>query len=244
MTRSNLGRRWLVAAVATVLFGACRVEVDVAVEAGADGVGTVAVMVRLDADAAAQVPDPTSLFEVADLRAAGWAVEAPEVAPGGAVTVRAEKPFGDIAGAAVALAELSGPDGPFGSLRLDQERTVVGTRTSLEGRVDLSGGLGAFSDPALQERLGGLPLGADPAELERELGVALADVFGFRLHAALPGRSATVTARLGQSVPVTIAGSRLDFRRVVLVAVSVGSGLALVAVLWRRRRPRGRHSPH
>ena len=133
MTRSHLGRRLLVAAVATVLFGACRVEVDVAVEAGADGVGTVAVMVRLDADAAAQVPDPTSLFEVADLRAAGWAVEAPEVAPGGAVTVRAEKPFGDIAGAAVALAELSGPDGPFGSLRLDQERTVVGTRTSLEG---------------------------------------------------------------------------------------------------------------
>jgi hypothetical protein len=51
-----------------------------------------------------------------------------------------------------------------------------------------------------------------------------------------------VTARLGQSVAVSIGGSRLDVRRTVLVAVSVGSGLVLVVMLWRRRRLRGSHA--
>ncbi|MGH9157059.1 MAG: hypothetical protein ACRD1K_14735 [Acidimicrobiales bacterium] len=238
--------RWVLrslAVTALALFGGCRVDVDIAVEAGAGGDGLVAVTVRLDRAAVGQIPDLATSFELGDLRAAGWSVAGPSPSPGGGVTIRAEKRFVSVAGAARALAELSGPDGPFGSLRLDRRRTPLGHKTTLSGRIDLTAGAAGFSDPQLQERLGGLPLGVDPAVVERETGQRLDEVFGFRLVAELAGRSATVTARLGQSVPVAVSASRLDARRIALATASAASGLALVVVLARRRWPRGRHSP-
>lgn len=224
-----------------VLLGGCRADIDVAVEIDAAGAGLIAVTVRLDQAAAAQVPDLASLLDLDDLRAAGWRIEGPAAVPDGAV-VRAEKTVDGLGEARVALAELSGPTGPLASLRLEQGRTLVGARTTLSGRVELMGGLAGFSDPELQARLGDLPLGVDAAQLERELGRPLADVLGFRLHADLPGRSATVQARLGESVPVDISGHRVDRRRVALSALSAVTAVALLAVLARRLRPRGRHT--
>lgn len=233
----RVGPRLLAAAAALVLLAGCRVDVVVAVDIGAGGAGAVAVTISLDPAAATQVPDLASLLDLDDLRAAGWRVEGPTVLATGGARLRAEKRVGGLAEANTALAELSGPAGPFGSLRLARERTLSGTATTLSGRIDLVAGLAGFSDPKLQERLGGLPIGVDPVVLERELGLPLAEVFQFTLDADLPGRSATVGARLGESVPVAISGHRVDARRVALAAVSVTAGLGLVLVLWRRRWP-------
>lgn len=225
-----------------VVLGGCRVDVEVAVRLDADGGGRVAATVTMDAAAAAQVADLASLLDLKGLRDNGWQVDEPAPTAAGGLTIRAEKRVADLAEARVALTELSGPAGPFGLLRLTQERTLFGTRTELSGQVDLAAGLAGFSDPALQERLGELPLGVDPVALERELGRPLSEVFGFRLHADLPGRSGSVEATLGQSVPVSLSAHRTDAGRVALSAVSATSATALLAVLWRRRHPRGRHA--
>ncbi len=239
------GRRPAVAVVAaiaaTILLGACRVDVDVAVALDTAGAGRVSVTVAVDAAAAAQVADLASLLDLKGLQENGWWVDGPAPTAGGGLRIEAAKQVRSLAEARVALAELSGPAGPFGGLRLNQDRTAFGTRTQLTGQVDLAAGLAGFGDAALREQLGSLPLGLDPSALERELGQPLAEVLDFSLRADLPGRSAAVQGTLGGSVPVDISGHRVDARRVALAVVSAGTGAGLVALLWRRRRPRGRH---
>ncbi|PLS76736.1 MAG: hypothetical protein CYG61_00665 [Actinobacteria bacterium] len=213
----------------------------VAVRATAEGGGEVSATVSLDREAAAQVPDLAEQLRVSDLRAAGWRIEGPAPAPGGRTEVRAVKPFGSPAEARRAMEELSGAGGPFGSLRLTRTRSFLKTRTSLAGTVDLTGGLEAFSDEFLEQRLGGSALGVDPARLEAELGKPLADAFGFRLTAELPGQveanaaGAVWEARLGQAVPVNASAAQWNFSTIGFGAVSLLSGITLLAVLVRRR---------
>ncbi|MGH9164853.1 MAG: hypothetical protein ACRDZW_04980, partial [Acidimicrobiales bacterium] len=217
---------------------ACRVDVDVDRRADRTGGVELAVAVTLDAAALVQVPDLAAQLRVADLRDAGWRVDGPSPTPGGGAVVRAARTFATPAGLARAVRELSGPTGPFASLRLHQSRSLVGTSTRLSGRVDLAAGLAAYSDPDLQQRLGGLPLGVDLAALERELGQPLAEVFDVEFTARLPGRTTEVQAPLGQVTPVAVSADRVDVSRLSLVGTSLISALALVVVLVRRRRGR------
>ena len=187
------------------------------------------------------MPDLAEQLRVDDLKAAGWRIEGPAPAPGGRTEVKAVKAFGSPAEATGVFRELTGPDGPFAALRLARHRSLLKTRTSLTGSVDLAAGLEAFSDEVLKERLGGLPLGVDPAKLEAELGRPLADVFGFRLTADLPGEldgPASWQVRLGQTTAVNAAAEQWNLTTIALTATSAASGLALLAVLLRRHRHR------
>lgn len=228
-----------VAAVALALLGtACRVAVDVAVAVGTDGAGQVTVTVDLDPGAAAQVPDLDSRLAVGDLRAAGWEVTPTQGRPDGGAVLRARKDVDGLPAAQAALTELTGPGGPLGSLRLTRQAAAFSTRTSLRGALDLSAGLAGFSDPVLQERLDGLPVGVDAAALAAELGAPGDDVVRVRLRADFPGAAATFEGRLGQVVPVAVSSSRVNGRRVALVALSAASAAALAGVQLARRRSR------
>lgn len=210
-----------------------------AVRATADGGGDVAATVSLDREAAEQVPDLAEQLRVDDLKAAGWRIEGPAPAPGGRTQIKAIKAFASPVEATHVFGELTGPNGAFASLRLARNRSLLKTRTSLTGAVDLTAGLEAFSDEVLKERLGGLPLGVEPEKLEAELGKPLADVFGFRLTADLPGRPEGPAAwpfRLGQTTAVNAAAEQWNLTTIALGATSATSGLALLAVLRRRRR--------
>lgn len=235
----------LLALLAVFGLAACRVDVDVVVEAESSGRGEVEVTVSLDRAVLVQVPDLAEQLRVEDLLDAGWRIEGPTPTPDGGAKINASKAFSSAEAATAALAELSGNDGPFSSLRLRRSATAFTTAASLSGRIDLSDGLAALSDPELQERLGGLPLGVDPAALEREFGVAVGDVFRFGLSTRLPGRQERVEARLGEVVAVSVSSEQWNLRRVIPVALSLTSLLALVVVLftrWLRGRYRPSHS--
>ncbi|MGH9177912.1 MAG: hypothetical protein ACRD0N_05085 [Acidimicrobiales bacterium] len=239
--------RLLVALAALVLLAGCRVDVSVRVEADAGGAGWVRATVDLDEEAAAVIEDLAGQLRVDDLTAAGWVVEGPTAMTGGGTRLRASKRFVTPEGANRALRELGGPSGPLASLRLTVDRGSWTTESSLRGRVDLSGGLAAFGDEALAGLLGNPTLGLDPAELERELGRPLDEVFTFELAADLPGRvdaNAPSTgaggpvwpARFGTSIPVRATARAWNWVNLGLGGVAVLSGLALLGRYVRRSR--------
>lgn len=225
---------------------------DVGVDADADGSGRVRATVTLDRDAASRIPDLADQLRTADLVAAGWEVSKPETGKDGSVSVEAVRRFRSPQEATQAVEELSGPTGPFRDFRLRRTRSFLKTRTSFDGRVDLTSGIEAFSDEALARRLGGSPLGFDPAELERQLGAPLDRIFGFRVVARLPGdvtsnaptragNGAAWQPKLGEDVRLTATAEQWNARNIGTVAVSVVSGAAFLLVLAARFRARARN---
>lgn len=238
----------LIAGLVVGALGGCRADLTVAVRATAEGGGDVSATVSLDKEAAEQVPDLGEQLRVDDLKAAGWRIVGPGPAPGGRTNVRAVKAFGSPSEATQVLRELSGADGPFGSLRLNRTRSLLKTRTSLAGAVDLAAGLESFSDEVLKEKLGGSAFGVDLAQLEAELGKPLADIFGFRLVADLPGElegkaPAVWQVRLGQTTPVRAVAEQWNLTTIAAGA-SAAAGLALIVILVGRRYPRRHRRRH
>ena len=244
----RMSTHWmLLALMLPLLLGACRADLSVEVEAGAGGGGNVRAVVTLDREAAAQVPDVAQQLRVDDLEAAGWEVRSPEPVAGGGVTLEASKRFSSPAGAAQAIEELSGVDGPFSTLHLTRERGFWKTKTALRGSVDLSAGLGAFGDAALAETLGGPGLGLDPATVERELGKPLAEAVHVEVVGRLPGAltsnapatrdgAAVWPVALGATTAVAATSEAWNALTLAFSGVALLSGLALLVVLVKRGR--------
>jgi hypothetical protein len=238
------GRATLVAlaVLALGLLGGCRVGVSVEVETGADGGGHVRATVTLDDEAARQVPDLAEQLRVDDLEAAGWEVDGPTPLAGGGATVSATKPFATSEGASRALRELGGG---FGTLRLRVDRSFWKTTSTLEGAVDLTGGLAAFGDEELAAVVGNPTLGLDPAAVERDLGRPLAEVLAVELVGDLRGRldadapgtrggDAVWPVPLGTTVAVRATAEQWNTLSLALGAVAALSGVALLVVILRR----------
>jgi hypothetical protein len=225
-----------------LLLTGCRVETTVEVAAGADGQGQVRTTVTLDRAAAEQVASVAGQQRVEDLRQAGWRVDGPEEAEGGGIRLQAAKSFSSAAGAARAVEELTGADGAFRRFQLTRSRTFLKTRTGLSGTVDLSRGLEGFIDPDLRDRLGGP--GLDTANLERQLGVPLSEVFAFRVEADLPGEvrgnapdgGAVWQPKLGETLALEATSETWNVAGMAFAATALVSGVALVVVLVRRSR--------
>ncbi|HSS10288.1 MAG TPA: hypothetical protein VLL25_10400 [Acidimicrobiales bacterium] len=200
------------------------------VEVKADGSGTVTVTAQLDQEAAQSVPDLAAELRTADLVQAGWRVDGPRPVVGGGLLVAASKPFRTPAEAEQVIAEISGPNGPFHDLHISRQRSLLATRTTVRGTIDLTCGLQCFSDPALQQQLAGANLGSG--------------TFAFGVAVHLPGKTASWQPKLGEKTPVMVSSRMWDGTRIVLllvgaaVVVLVLIGLGVVAV-GRRRRHRG-----
>lgn len=224
-----------------VLATGCRVDLEVHVVVEEGGSGEVRAAVLLDEAAASYLPGLADQLEVDDLVAAGWVVEGPVTEGDGRTSVRARRSFATPDEADVALDDLTGPDGPFGDLTVRHDRAFAHTRHRVGGRVDLRGGVDAFADDALRERLAGTGLGVDVAELERRAGVPIADALRVELTATLPesgGRSSTTrwVPRLGEVVVVDATGDVRNTSRLVWSALSVLAAAAAVAVVLAGRR--------
>jgi hypothetical protein len=176
--------------------GGCRLDATVTVHAEPEGSGHVEVTVVLDRAAAERVPDLR--IHTADLTGAGWEVRGPTPTEGGGRVVVARRPFRSPAEAERVLAEVTG-GAVLRDFQLERDRSLLETRTLLTGVIDLREGVAAFSDAALAERLGGLPLGVDPAQL-----APLDEALRVAVVGELPGGTARFEARPGEQVHVAL----------------------------------------
>ncbi len=239
-------RTLVLAAVLVILCSACRVNVEVGIDAGADGSGRVRVEVVADRDAAAAV-DLSKGVRVDDLKQAGWTIEGPTPRPGGGIGVVATKPFGDFAGAESTIGELSGPDGPFQGFRLEHSRSFARTTTRFAGRVDLGQGVEAFGDAGLRAALGGSSIGVDPSSIDESLRGAAGQAVGVQVAVKLPGavasNASTRTAggvrwdlRLGDRTDLTAQSSAWNTWNLLGAAAALIAIVGLLALLVSRRR--------
>jgi hypothetical protein len=211
----------LLAVVLVLLItSACQVTVRAEVDAKADGTGVVRAGVALDAEAAKAAPDLASQLRVDDLRQAGWAVTGPRQEGDGLTWVRASKPFATPAEATAVMAELGGS---FRDLSLRQDRSLIKSRTTFSGVVDLTAGLSAFVDPDLQAKLGD-SFKPDPG------------AFRFEVTARLPGAERVWRPAVGLRTVLHASAESWRLVPVVPGAAAVLCGVAAVVLVVRRRR--------
>ena len=241
----------LVAVLGWVATG-CQVNLTAGVDVTRDGSGRVSAGLGLDDAAVEEVGDLASALRVDDLRQARWTVTGPRKEDDGLTWVRASKPFADPEEAMATMAELAGPGGPFRDFRLTRSRSLIRSRTTFTGVVDLTGGLSGLSDPDLQQRLGDVDVGLDIEGLRRRFGHALDQSVDVRVTAGLPGEMTTNAPsrdggralwapELGQTVAMEASSEALKVAP-SLIAGAVGALLVpVVAVVLFVRRRRRRH---
>jgi hypothetical protein len=247
--------RALVAVVLMLCLTACQATINVGVDANADGSGRVVVTLSLDQEAAQSLPDLAAQLRSGDLVKAGWKIEGPLAGPDKGVIVRATHPFRDPADATRVIEQLSGTGQfhPFQGFTIVRHHSLLSSRTSFRGKVDLSCGLRCFGDQQLQQALGGgSSLGFDPAQFQQLTGVILDRIFRFEVAVRLPGsitssnaptqagNGAVWTPGLGQTAELSASARQWNIARIALLGIAVIALAALAAVVLRRR-PVGRH---
>ena len=236
----------LVALLAFMATG-CQVELAAGIDVNRDGSGQVTAAVGLDAEALKELGDPATGLRVDDLRQAGWRVAEPRQEADGLTWVRASKPFADPEEAMATMAQLTGPAGPFRDLRLTRTRSLLRSRTTFTGVLDLTGGLAGLSDPDLDERLRDVDLGLDIEGLRQRFGADLGTSVKVKVTAALPGEVTTNapsrqgdralwSPELGQTVALEASSEALQIAPSVIAAAAAALLVPVVVVVLARRR--------
>ncbi|MEO6125532.1 MAG: hypothetical protein ABIR32_17680 [Ilumatobacteraceae bacterium] len=257
----RLKRILLVVALGSVL-AACRVDVGVDVAMEADGSGTVTVTAVADADVLARSPSLATDLRFTDLQTAGWVVEGPTPTTAGGIQVVITHTFQNPADANALVAQIGGPSGPFGAITFGRKVVNKTTTYTLNGQLLVTGGLEAFSDPALTAAVGATPYANEIAGA----GLAPGDAVGITFSASLPGKLDNTTAAEGNdglmwmvpfdgpAVDVSTLSESRDTRNAWASPVATGARIALfvwigiavcfiIYVMLRRRRQRIENQP-
>ncbi len=176
----------------------------------------------MDDDALARLGDPAKELRLDDLREAGWTVAGPAREKDGLTWVRIAHTFSSPDGATRLAAQLGEP---FRDLRLVRRRSFLMTKTSLTGEIDLSKGLAAFSDPALQEALAGADIGALTDENVH-----------VRFDARLQGERRSWSPKLGETLRIAAEAETWNggpIAAALAALVFAVTGLALFVALRR-----------
>lgn len=242
----------LLVVVGALALAACEVRSQVGVDVAEDGSGTVTVTVRLDAEAARRLGDPTTAVRTEDLVAAGWSVEDPDPRDDGLV-LRSRRAFASPEDLPSVLDEVGGAGGLFRDVDLSVTDGFASTRYEFRAGVELTGNPEQFGDDALSAALDGLPLARTPEELALE-GAADPDAIVLEVVVDLPGGDPTTNGEIRDGAAVwsfplsggeptsttltstssTTAGSTRLLLLVGAVAL-VLAGVLLVVGLVRRR---------
>lgn len=257
----GLKRILLVVALGSVL-AACRVDVAVDVTMNDDGSGIVSVVATADAEVVQRTPNLAADLRFTDLQNAGWAIEGPVPTPAGGLQVVMTHAFQDPAEANALVAQLGGPSGPFSGVTFAREVANRTTTYTLNGQLLVTGGLEAFSDPALTAAIGVTPYAAEIAGA----GLAPADAVGITFSATLPGKLDNTTAATGgdglnwtvpfdgPAVELSTLSETVDKRNSWASPLATGAKIALfvwivvsigfiVYVMLMRRRQRIENQP-
>lgn len=209
----------------------------------ADGSGSVTVELHLDPEAAAAVPNLKQQLRTADLKSSGWSMEGP-LKTNNETVVRITRPFASPREADAVLSQLTGPDGAFHDFHVSQTRSLFRVRTTVAGSVDLTRGVNSFGDDTLVNRVGS-PLGIDPAELQRSLGVDWQQDFPVDVTVHVPGRLESSTPlpdtgntwhlTYGSATVLHAEASGLNAKPIVLLVFALVflCGAVAVAVFWK-----------
>lgn len=241
-------RRLLPAFVALLAWAtvACQVTLTAGVDVNRDGTGRVTAGVGLDDSALREIGDLTVALRLDDVRAAGWAVDAPRKEGDGLTWVRAAKPFADPDEVPAIVAELNGPAGPFRDFRVERTRTLTRSRTTFTGTVDLAAGLAGLADAELTAALGDVDLSLDAEGLRARFGdrlrVEVTAGLPGEIETNAPGRAAAGrplwAPGLGQTIQMEASGQafKLDPRLPIVAGATLLAAVVLLVVLVRRRR--------
>jgi hypothetical protein len=242
-----------------VATSACGASVDLQVDVGPSGSGSVALQVSFPKATAAQIEDLKAGLSVADLRADGWVVVGPKPGPGGGTVVSASHTFAKLAQLPALVADIAG-SGPEDSrpfrLSVTKRPGLLQDHYTATGMVDLRCGLSCFDDPLLAASVG-YPLGVAPSEVRRLFGAHPGSELTFRFNVVLPGTvtSSDATERsagggfvwapvLGKATTVLASTETENTPVIRALAVAVGAAVLLVlltvALFVRRRRRRRR----
>ena len=178
------------ALLAVVLLGACRVDSVVTLNVEPNGSGTLAVVTTVDAEVVARVPNIAENLSFEDAKNAGWKVSEVGTTEAGGLQVRVSHSFNNEEEATALLAQLSGEFGPFKNFSLIREGKDTDSTWTLNGNLEVNGGLNAFADQSLLDLIGGTPYAQALAESNQDVGQAVSILF----QAKLPG---TVTTTNG-----------------------------------------------
>ena len=237
---------FVVAALALLLCSACQVTIAVGIDAKQNGSGVVRAGVGLDDDALHQIPDLAQQLRVDDLKKAGWTIVGPRKEHDNRTWVRATKAFANPAGAAKAMTELNGPNGPFKGFHLKVEHEFLRTKSSFSGTVDRVGAKG-LADQRLQQQLGGS--GVDTNVLEQQLNQLIDRTLRTEVVLYLPGSISSNAPteisggvlwhpKAGEQAHLTASSTAWNLRPIIFGAIAVVLAVAAI-VVWRRSR-RGR----
>jgi len=227
-------RLCLVAAVLLLAGTGCQVTLAAGVDTRPGGGGTVRAGLGLDAEALREVGDLAGVLRVDDLRQAGWRVQGPKAEDDGLTWVRVSKGFADPGEAERAMAQLSGPAGPFRDFRLTRSGSLLRTRTMFTGTVDLSGGLVGLTDPEFLERLGDPRLDALTRAVKVEVAAGLPGKITTNAPAKDGGR-AVWTPEMGSQLTLTAEGDLRRLAPLVYGALAVTAAVAALVLVLRRR---------
>jgi hypothetical protein len=231
------------AVLALLLCSACQVTIAVGVDAQQNGSGVVRAGVGLDDDALRQIPDLAQQLRVDDLKKAGWTVVGPRKESDKRTWVRATKPFANSPGAAKAMSELNGPNGPFKNFRLKTKHSFLRTKMSFSGTVDRVGAQG-LADSRLQQELGGS--GVDPKVLEQQMNQIIDRSVRTEVVVHLPGSVSSNAPteisggvlwhpKAGEQAHLTASSTAWNLRPVIFGAIALALAIAALLV-WRRSR--------
>jgi hypothetical protein len=231
------------AALALLVCSACQVTIAVGVDAKQNGSGVVRAGVGLDDDALHQIPNLAQQLRVDDLKKAGWTVVGPRKESDNRTWVRATKPFANPAGAAKAMTELNGPNGPFKNFRLTSKHSFLRTKTSFTGTVDRVGAQG-LADPRLQQQLGGS--GVDPKVLEQQLNELIDRTVRTEVVVHLPGSISSNAPteisggvlwhpKAGEQAHLVASSTAWNLRPIIFGAIALVLAIAAL-IIWRRSR--------
>jgi len=168
---------------------ACRVESVVTLNVKPNGSGTVAVVSTANAAVVAAVPNLADQLAFDDLEAAGWDISEFATTDEGELQVRVSKGFDTPEDATAILNQLSAEFGPFRNMSLTREGKDTDSTWSLNGELQVTGGLNAFADSALVDLIGGTPFEDALAESGQDIGQAV----GITFKAVLPGEVVSST---------------------------------------------------
>lgn len=176
--------------LAVVVLSSCRVEVTTHLAVKPNGSGTITVTALADKGVVAKAPELTTDLRFDDAVNAGWKVDGPTPTKDGGYTLTLSHSFATPAIATALLAQLNGTKGPFHDMSLSRSGKDTDSTWSLNGRLEVNGGLEAFVDDNTLTLLGGAPY----ANAVKRANIDLGDAVGLNFTASLPGSVKSTTA--------------------------------------------------
>lgn len=237
MIRSTITRVAAIA-VAIVALSACRVDSSISLKVNPNGSGAVTVVITADKEIVAKTESLESDLRTSDLTAAGWKVGKLTATATGGRTLTAVHTFRTPAEATRILATINNARGPLKNVVLARTGKDTKSTFTVNGKLEVNGGLAAFADDAAIKLLGDAPYAGELSASGLDLGKAV----GITFTVQLPGKlNSTTGVQQTNTVKwqVPMDGSSTDIAT-SSTNVAIGSSVARVGrvvilallVLW------------